>query len=600
MAKVFQKRCAKVAEKSGLVRVFSQNCHLRPTTTTMLSLVRSLPGRLLPEGFDPTCGDVNMDDVQMKRACQIVTSIQRMIGTTSEADIVCLQEAFEKHRQKRIIRGLRRFYPYSHSSYPDEAGSLTMSKYPIVYEEFVPFSRAVGADLFMKKGMLVTLHEVQKNRRYMLVFNIHPSPYVSVLGATHHDVYSAHMSQLKEISAKSKEVLTAMRRKYMDSRIILVFAGDFNINRYASVPDAEEEHDPDKADMCCSNEFMQTEYILKATQPPLTIDPTPQNWYEGSSNVARFTRDLLDKRIPIPIAGHGGVYSWDGTENTVAVNPLWPNPSYQLIDFVMVSNKGTIPAYSDNRIVRLPTQDIIPWVRRPQTRKYCGWPKNVEQQRIQRIKNMRKGIKWRRGRDGQVDLKRYGSDTCGVNPRELSVDEFKKWRKEQERGFFDFDFEETKDYLPYQMYNNVSDHYGVMAYIIFPGSEAAEYVRSTRLVPPPVYSLNAMKNEELALGGSGEAELRKSVWKNMRSSIQRVRDPITEFYPPSGSEPKVKAPSIRLGRGAAWERRGKGKWGYVQKKRRVGGGGSRRGRRPPWDDTAARLRALHHVENYKG
>lgn len=501
----FRRKCQLLGTKNGLVRVFSQNCHLRPPTIMGLAYL----------GQDPMCGDVNFDDVQMKRACQIVTSIQRMRGTTSEADIICLQEVFKADRQNRIIRGLKRFYPHVTRSIAD-AGSLTLSKYPTLYNEFVPFTKTIGADTRMKKGMLITFHEISP-KRYLLVFNIHPSAYVDALAATTPDVYRTHVAQLRQIRAKSEEVLRELRERF-GGRIILVFGGDFNINRYASYPDSEEEHDPSKADLCCSNEFMQAEHILNAVQPPIAMDPTKQNWYTGTSNVAKYTQDRLDKSIPEPVPGHGGVYSWDGSENTVAVNPLWPVPSYQMIDFIMVSNMGLTPAYMDNRIVRLPTLDIVPWIRRPMTRKYCKGKTNVEQQREQRIKNMRKGIRWRRSADGKPDLKRYGSRDCGVNPRSLTVREFKKWRQEQEQGFFDLDFEKTNDYLPYQMYNNVSDHYGVLAYIVFPNTEAAAY--SSGMVPLSVYSIDAMKTRDMA----GQA-----VSRNMRMSNERTNDMLAGF-----------------------------------------------------------------------
>ena len=536
----FGEKCRKLGTKQGLVRVLTQNCHLRPST-------------------GPAYCRVNFDDVQMKRACQIVTSIQHMQGTTSEADIICLQEVFETKRQERIIRGLKHRYKFvAHST--QNAGSLTLSKYEIVFKQFISFERVASADALMDKGMLITLHKIS-NRRYLLVFNIHPSPYVLAPGlqTTYADIYRAHVGQLNQIRERSDYFSNYFQTNLKRGRIITIFAGDFNINRYATLPDSADEKNADKANMCCSNEFIQAEHILNAVQPPLTVDPTVENWYGGTSNVATFTRDLLDKSIPLPIPGHGGVYTWDGSENTITQNPLWP-PSFQMIDFIMVSNSGHTPAYMDNRVVRLPTKDVIPWISRAATHSLCDSAENVANQKVYTENNRKRNIMWRK-KNGEPDLTSYDPNNCGVDPRSMSGEELEQWRKEKESGFFDdvtFDFTKTNP-PPYPMFNNVSDHYGVLAYIVFPRTEAAEYAET--IVPLSVYSLDAMKNSELALTGKSPLWIRmkRAAERPVRDSSRRTSSRLREHKRISmrarGASPRARGASPRA-RGASPRARG--------------------------------------------
>ena len=63
-------------------------------------------------------------------------------------------------------------------------------------------------------------------------------------------------------------------------------------------------------------------------------------------------RELLRKNLLWP-AGHNGAFTWDGTENAITMNPRWPK-SYSWIDFVLwVRGSSAIPAYMDNRAIRL-------------------------------------------------------------------------------------------------------------------------------------------------------------------------------------------------------------------------------------------------------
>jgi hypothetical protein len=52
-------------------------------------------------------------------------------------------------------------------------------------------------------------------------------------------------------------------------------------------------------------------------------------------------------------AGHCGAFTWDGVENAITENPLWQS-SFSWIDYVLwVENNTEPPAYMDNRAIRL-------------------------------------------------------------------------------------------------------------------------------------------------------------------------------------------------------------------------------------------------------
>ncbi len=515
----------------GLIRVFSQNCHLRPLPT-------AIHGRWVPGVGDFRCGEVNFDDVQMKRACQIVTSIKALRGTSNEPHVICLQEAFGAARQKRIITGLRELYPYVKRGI-EGSGALTLFRVPLLKSLFVPFAVAAGADHApgINKGILMTAHRVARGK-ILVVVNIHPSAYVNVLGFNKQDVYEAHLAQLTQIRRDSNEFVRSLLAK--DVALIRVYAGDFNINRYASVPGGRKEKDFRTAGECCSFEYMQTKFILDAEAPPQLPDTSSKSWYDREaarwSRATRFTLALnevnggkvLNPDLPVKVEGHGGIFSWDGSENTVAINDLW-DEQFQLIDFVMYSKRNTEPYLMDNRIVRLPQRDVIPWIRRPMTRADCHSEEALDSQGRQLAQNRRLGISWRtsgRGADKAVDLRKYGDgapegvpvfdpetkegfeamDTCGFSWevfQSLSPEEKKDFAKSWKSGFFNLDFKPTGRQpdgawtQPYQMYNNISDHYGVSANIFFPHSVASEFfdeLRTRRRLPttPPLGSLLAM------------------------------------------------------------------------------------------------------------
>ncbi|MDC0367048.1 hypothetical protein OAM67_01330 [bacterium] len=547
----FRGQCEKLMAKAGCVNVVSQNCHFRPPTKAIA-----------------VCSGANMDDIQLRRACQVASAFKRMIGTTSEADIICLQEAFEEKRQNRIVRALKKHYPY-HTSGPAGSGALTLSKYEFVYKKFVGFTNSIGVDNMTNKGMLITVHKVPLGPRrevgYIVMLNIHPSAYVDLCGfGQNADVYHLHLQQCAHIQRVGHSVLQKVKVKFPSSDVIMLYGGDFNINRYGTIPGSREETTVKLASPCCSNEFLQVEHILNAQQPPLTVDPTVENWYTANTQVGAYTRrasteireetvallerDAAGKLLYHGIPGHGGVFSWDGLENTVTKNPMWPTPSYQLIDFVMVSSEGDVPFYIDNRVLRLPTRKLQPWVNRSATRNMCnklkvsnyaavdaafhavynkfndkikcsGFSQVDPKQKNKVVRdretaNQKNWFKWKRKPSGEIDWSVFNDGDCGLDADDVREMGVEKFRKEKGKGFFGHTFkvhhedrkptkaesstqQEADDAIPYEMWNNVSDHYGILACVVFQQSDAADTAYRLRINPPPVGATNALRPSAL-------------------------------------------------------------------------------------------------------
>ena len=89
-----------------------------------------------------------------------ITNIIKYLKRTN-ADIVCLQEAFEDKAKTRITEGLKEKYPYhlvgnSKKSYivGEDSGLLVLSKYPIIKIKFTPLKDLVLTDDLANKGIL--------------------------------------------------------------------------------------------------------------------------------------------------------------------------------------------------------------------------------------------------------------------------------------------------------------------------------------------------------------------------------------------------------------------------------------------------------------
>jgi len=117
----------------------------------------------------------NADDYKNER-CKI------FLKHIDNFDIICLQEVFGflNRRQHKLICGSMKRGFFHHSSSPDPSffssyivngGLLTLSRYPIMYEEFRTFKYGVLSDNLSMKGVLYT--KIDISDCWVHLFNTH-------------------------------------------------------------------------------------------------------------------------------------------------------------------------------------------------------------------------------------------------------------------------------------------------------------------------------------------------------------------------------------------------------------------------------------------
>tara|TARA_B100001287_G_scaffold276622_1_gene288243 strand:- start:8228 stop:9061 length:834 start_codon:yes stop_codon:yes gene_type:complete len=132
-------------------------------------------------------------------------------------DVVVLQEVFHKRARKRLLQKLDGWYKYHTSIGPKSffgvsSGVMIFSKYPIIEEKFVSYSKSKGADGLAKKGVVSA--KIKFHKQDLHIIGTHLQAGVSSAAK------SVQKSQLIELT----EVVNLIK----DSSIVIL-AGDFNI-----------------------------------------------------------------------------------------------------------------------------------------------------------------------------------------------------------------------------------------------------------------------------------------------------------------------------------------------------------------------------------
>ena len=155
-----------------------------------------------------------MSDGQMNRVDEIGSYL-----LSSGADILVLQEVFHKKARRKLKKQLKETYPYQTNRGPVSwlgipSGVVFFSKMPILREERISFSFAKGADRLAKKGAIIAT--IEKNDQRICIVGTH------LQAGAEKAAFNIRNTQINEISSAVKEV---------DSNIVLIYAGDFNIRK---------------------------------------------------------------------------------------------------------------------------------------------------------------------------------------------------------------------------------------------------------------------------------------------------------------------------------------------------------------------------------
>jgi hypothetical protein len=350
------------------VRVMTQNMHARPEP-----FESAIAGWVI-DNCDPA---YNFENRQTDRVINFAKSIK-----TLQADIIphviCFQE-LQGSKDKVMYDNLTRRDPADTIAYkrvdqcdiwdistnkiksrnsqclPRPRGAFaflpggitTYSTLDIVFQTYHTFKVGTGGENAVSKGVLYSKIKISKPNmpeKFINVLNCHPlAPITFTRGECERGV-SANITnaadprncstyelrkyqndQLKEIY-KFKQSLQAGGVIQVDQ--LVVYAGDMNINQYMALWETKQQEEVKTATTCCGEEFYSLLTKLKAEHPPVYLNPVPSG-----------------------IGGHNGIFTWDGGENAITQSLLWPK-SYTWIDYVLYSIENAKPLYADNFIVR--------------------------------------------------------------------------------------------------------------------------------------------------------------------------------------------------------------------------------------------------------
>jgi hypothetical protein len=325
----------------------------------------------------PTCdSSYNFDNGQVERGTNFAELLRTRAAGTWHPQIICFQELQEDTYdivdailtapmddefvtvpyQTALCSGGGRRPGYEGTCLPKQlkrgalvpGGIHTYSVWPIVKQVDMSFEGGPGPDSVVNKGAVYSKIQAKwgDKETNIHVINMHPSAPITdktqglfgapgVLGKVRGGCVNGSMNcsifMMRASAIKQLRMVLAFKESLgipQDESVF--FAGDMNINRYTALWETEDQEKPPIASVASGEEFNRLLTELMAEQPPLYANPQPTR---GVGN------------------GHGGVFTWDGSENAITVNPLWPE-SYTWIDYVLFSTQNAAPLYMDNSVCR--------------------------------------------------------------------------------------------------------------------------------------------------------------------------------------------------------------------------------------------------------
>ena len=159
---------------------------------------------------------------------------------TKDADIVCLQEIFNRSLRRRIEKEINNGYEYgidlscnrkalSLLNLDCFGGLITLSKYPIIDEKFIPFPKTKHRNLIEKignKGFLITSLLLPNNSKIAII-NTHLRSGIDI---------KAQKDRMEQILFINNYIESKLKDKYSE----IVLTGDLNMN-HPSVREINEK-----------------------------------------------------------------------------------------------------------------------------------------------------------------------------------------------------------------------------------------------------------------------------------------------------------------------------------------------------------------------
>jgi phospholipase C len=157
---------------------------------------------------------------QSQRADSIVALMNK-----EDIDIVVFQEVFDRKAKKKLRSGLAQKFPYHAGPgysplLKQSSGVMIFSKFPIYYDEFLPFKECEDIDCWAKKGALYVEIFVN-NKKKLQVIGTHMQ---SKTGFLYNYTRNQQLKSLYKMSKLNKE-----------EGVPVIYAGDFNISESDSL-----------------------------------------------------------------------------------------------------------------------------------------------------------------------------------------------------------------------------------------------------------------------------------------------------------------------------------------------------------------------------
>lgn len=204
--------------------------------------------------------------------------------TSARVDILCLQETFSKRLRQPLVDSLSRYF-FSYSDYTCNkrifgpwvrdcyGGLMTWSRYPIVDETFIQYSKVRGMKLEEKigsKGFLIST--LLKEDMLIYVVNTH------LYAGSDENAERIRHHQILELNAElSKD-------KYNDFPVLLV--GDFNIT-HPQVASMYHDLKPSQVYDCVINDLKFNDSCPTLNNESYTIDPRKNIFQKSGKHLQR-------------------------------------------------------------------------------------------------------------------------------------------------------------------------------------------------------------------------------------------------------------------------------------------------------------------------
>ncbi|AMO57829.1 hypothetical protein GZ77_12925 [Endozoicomonas montiporae] len=150
----------------------------------------------------------NLNDLRSsnRRAAEIAEALNSQSSST-QPDVVCFQEVFDRHATEHLCEGLKQSYPYIvHSVAPREtglnSGLAVASKFPVLDASFRPFKDLAGEDQLANKGLLRLVLDLGEGKT-AIVYNTHLQ---AKEGDKYHKIRTSELAQIRQwMEQDSKE-----------------------------------------------------------------------------------------------------------------------------------------------------------------------------------------------------------------------------------------------------------------------------------------------------------------------------------------------------------------------------------------------------------